>query len=48
LPDYALLGQNWMEAYGGHCNGADFTGDVNVLVDDALFQAADWLCDASP
>ena len=44
LPDFALFALNWMETDCGDCNGADFTGDGNVLLDDALFQAADWLC----
>ena len=44
LPDFALLALQWMETDCGTCGGADFTGDGNVMVDDALIQAADWLC----
>lgn len=44
LPDMALLAASWMQSDCSHCNGADFTGDGNVLLDDLVVQVANWLC----
>ena len=44
LPDMALLAASWMQSDCGHCNGADFTGDGSVLLDDLVVQVANWLC----
>ena len=48
LPDFALFSLQWMATDCGNCNGADFTGDGSVLIDDALFQWANWLCGTGP
>jgi hypothetical protein len=46
--DFALLAQQWMNTDCGTCDGADFTGDNNVTVDDLFILAANWLCGTAP
>jgi len=48
LPDFALFALNWMETDCGNCNGADFTDDNNVTLEDLLIQLANWLCGTGP
>ncbi len=41
--DFALLSNQWLETDCGPCAGADLTGDNNVMMDDVLVLAENWL-----
>lgn len=44
LADFTAFSQNWMSDNCGPCNGADFTGDERVSIDDLVLLIANWLC----
>jgi hypothetical protein len=48
LPDFALFSLQWMATDCGLCNGADFTGEHNVTLEDLIIQIANWLCGTGP
>jgi hypothetical protein len=43
LADFKCLGDNWLDANCGTCNGADFDGDGNVNLYDFAVMADNWL-----
>ena len=45
LGDFVLFGLQWLDPNCGDCNGADFSGDSNVGMDDVVLLAERWLRD---
>jgi len=45
--DFAPFGSQWLDTGCGTCDGADFTGEGDVTIDDLAIMAQHWLADCT-